>query len=177
MECEGEPTLLRFRRRPALRRVPHGPYDLFRAIGLMQGHTARDRAGLDGGKTGRVDHRQFGIVLATALRYVPPIDLAWQLDVGDQNIRDALLAPIQSLFSIARFDHVEAFIMQRLHDEFADEWVVLDEEYLHCQLLNTLILSELERSIDGAVPWSRAFVPSMKAAREIGYGRCRKGRR
>ena len=49
-----------------------------------------------------------------------------------QNVRDALLAPIQSLFSIACCDHVEACFMQCLHYEFADEWVVLDEEYLHC---------------------------------------------
>jgi hypothetical protein len=49
---------MRFRRRPALRRLPHGPYDFFRAIRLLQGHIARDRAGLDGGKTGcdRVGH-------------------------------------------------------------------------------------------------------------------------
>ena len=133
---------MRFRRRPALRRLPHGPYDFFRAIRLPQGHTARDRAGLDGGKTGRIDHRQFGIVLATALRDVPSIDLAWQLDVGDQNIHDVLLAPIQSLFSIACCDHVEAFFMQCLHYEFADEWVVLDEEYLHWGFSHVDVLPE-----------------------------------
>jgi hypothetical protein len=92
----GEPPLLRSRSRSALRRLPHGPHDRFRMIGLLQGQTARDRAGRDRRKTGRVDHRQVGIVLATALGNLPPVDSARQLDVGDEHIRDALLALIKA---------------------------------------------------------------------------------
>jgi hypothetical protein len=38
-EGGANPPLLRFRSRPPLRRLPHGPYDIFRAIGLLHGHT------------------------------------------------------------------------------------------------------------------------------------------
>jgi hypothetical protein len=52
-------------------------------------------------------------------------------------------------------DHLVAFFAQRLDDEFADKWVVLDHQYSHQRLLNVLTSdTNLERPTPCTVPVS-----------------------
>jgi hypothetical protein len=75
----------------------NGLDDAVLMIGLLQGQTARHRTSLDRREACRIDHRQPGIMLATAFGDLPAVDPSGQLDVGDQHIRDPPLAPCQCL--------------------------------------------------------------------------------
>jgi hypothetical protein len=77
-------------------------------------------------------------VFAAPLGDLPSVDLSGQLDVGDEYVRGSPPVPFQRLFPVGRVDHVMPFFAQRLDNEFADERIVLNEEYSHSQLLNTL---------------------------------------
>lgn len=57
-------------------------------IGLLQHSAAGDRTGCHGREARRVDHRKAGLVFTAALRDLPSVNIAWQLDVGNQDVRD-----------------------------------------------------------------------------------------
>lgn len=53
-------------------------------------------------------------MLSAKLGDLPAIDLSRQPNVGDQDIGRSLLAPCKRLFAVARMDHIEALVVQRV---------------------------------------------------------------
>src|SRR3954447_12776944 len=100
-------------------------------IGFVQGQTAWHWTGNYRRKSGRVDHEQARIMLATAFSDLPSVDLSRQLYVGDQHVGGLPHPPCHRLFPAARLDHVVIFLSQRFNCKFADKRVVLDNEYAH----------------------------------------------
>jgi hypothetical protein len=71
-------------------------------MGLLQRQTSEHRTGRDGRETGRIDHREFGIMLTAAFGDLPSVDASGQLDVRDENVDDLSSAPRQRLLAIGR---------------------------------------------------------------------------
>jgi len=80
---------------------------------------------------GCVNHRQIGVRCATALCYIPAVDLPWQSDVGEEHVRMMLVIPGEGRFPTLRLDDIESCVEKLSNDQFADKPFVFDNEDLH----------------------------------------------
>jgi hypothetical protein len=66
-------------------------------------------------------------VFTAALRDLPSVNIAWQLDVGNQDVRDLPSALYERLLTVRGVDYFEAFFAKSFDHELADQGVVLDD--------------------------------------------------
>jgi hypothetical protein len=70
-------------------------------------------------------------VFAAPFGDLPSVHRSGQPDVSYRQIRDPPLASGQRFFTVARVDHVIAFIAQGFDDQFADERIILCDKNSH----------------------------------------------
>lgn len=98
---------------------------------LLQKQAAGDGARSDRRKSGRVDHRKFGVVLSASFGDLPAVNLSGQPDVCDENVGGPSSTPGQRLLAVGSVNDVKALFAQGLDDELADERVILHHKNAH----------------------------------------------